>query len=152
MKRDMMRSLCVLLVMLLGLGSTTALADEKNETVYVLADAAGQPNRVIVSECVTDDAGAKTTTQSESDKALPVSVSIRYELDGEPIEPADLAGKSGKVTIRFEYDNKEKQTVDVDGKEIEVYTPFAMVSGMMLDSDKFANVEISNGKVISEGN
>ena len=27
-----------------------------------------------------------------------------------------------------------------------------MVSGMMLDSDKFTNVEISNGKVISEGN
>ena len=26
-----------------------------------------------------------------------------------------------------------------------------MVSGMMLDADKFANVEISNGKIISDG-
>ena len=102
---------------------------------------------------VTWDAnGSDIYYQGTTDKELPVDMKITYTLDGKEIAPEDLAGKSGKVTIRFEYDNKEKQVVDVDGKEVEVYTPFAMVSGMMLDSDKFANVEISNGKVISEGN
>ena len=102
---------------------------------------------------VTWDAnGSDIYYQGTTDKELPVDMKITYTLDGKEIAPEDLAGKSGKVTIRFEYDNKEKQVVDVDGKEIEVYTPFAMVSGMMLDSDKFTNVEISNGKVISEGN
>lgn len=97
-------------------------------------------------------AGSDIYYQGTTDKELPVDMKITYTLDGKEISPSELAGKSGKVTIRFEYENKSKQTVNVDGKDIEVYTPFAMVSGMMLDSDKFSNVEISNGKVISEGN
>ncbi len=95
--------------------------------------------------------GSDIYYQGTTDKELPVDIKITYTLDGKEISPADLAGKSGKVTIRFEYENKAKQTVDVDGKNIDVYTPFAMVSGMMLDSDKFSNVEISNGKIISDG-
>ncbi|SFP98434.1 putative membrane protein [Butyrivibrio proteoclasticus] len=95
--------------------------------------------------------GADIYYQGTTDKELPVNMKITYTLDGKEISPEELAGKSGRVTIRFDYENKEKQTVEVNGKEIEVYTPFAMVSGMMLDSDKFSNVEISNGKVISDG-
>ena len=95
--------------------------------------------------------GADIYYQGTTDKELPVDMKITYTLDGKEISPEELAGKSGRVTIRFDYENKEKQTVEVNGKEIEVYTPFAMVSGMMLDSDKFSNVEISNGKVISDG-
>ena len=95
--------------------------------------------------------GADIYYQGTTDKELPVKMKITYTLNGKEITPEELAGKSGRVTIRFEYENTEKQTVEVDGKQIEVYTPFAMVSGMMLDSDKFTNVEISNGKVISDG-
>ena len=95
--------------------------------------------------------GADIYYQGTTDKELPVDMKITYTLDGKEISPEELAGKSGRVTMKFEYDNKAKQTVEVNGKDIEVYTPFAMVSGMMLDSDKFTNVEISNGKVISDG-
>ena len=98
-----------------------------------------------------DAAGSDIYYQGTTDKELPVKMNITYTLDGKEISPEELAGKSGKVTIRFDYENTAKQTVDVDGKDIEVYTPFAMVSGMMLDADKFTNVEISNGKVISDG-
>ncbi len=94
--------------------------------------------------------GSDIYYQGTTDKNLPVDMKITYLLNGKEISPSDLAGKSGKVTIRFEYENKDKQTVEIDGKEIEVFTPFAMVSGIMLDSDKFSNVEITNGKVISD--
>ena len=98
-----------------------------------------------------DAEGSDIFYQGTTDKELPVNMKITYTLNGKEISPEELAGKSGRVTIRFEYENNAKQTVNVDGKDIEVYTPFAMVSGMMLDADKFTNVEISNGKVISEG-
>ncbi len=98
-----------------------------------------------------DAEGSDIFYQGTTEKELPVNMKITYTLDGKEISPEELAGKSGRVTIRFEYENNAKQTVNVDGKDIEVYTPFAMVSGMMLDADKFTNVEISNGKVISEG-
>lgn len=96
-------------------------------------------------------AGNDITYQGESEKELPVDVSISYELDGRPIKAKDLAGKSGKVTIRFDYTNKEKRMVAVNGKEYEVYVPFTMISGMILDGEKFSNVEVENGKSIAEG-
>ena len=40
----------------------------------------------------------------------------------------------------------------VDGKQEEVYTPFVMMTGMIMDNDNFSNVTIDNGKVISDGN
>ncbi|RKM58055.1 hypothetical protein D6853_00525 [Butyrivibrio sp. X503] len=95
--------------------------------------------------------GSDIYYQGTTAKELPVKMKVSYKLDGKDISPEELAGKSGKVTIRFDYENTDKQTVDVDGKQIEVYTPFAMISGMTLDPDKFSEVEVSNGKVISEG-
>ena len=76
---------------------------------------------------------------------------ITYKLDGEEIEPSELAGKSGKVTIRFDYTNNTKQTVKAGSKNSEVISPFVMLSGMILPVDKFSNVQVENGKVISEG-
>ena len=95
--------------------------------------------------------GSDIYYQGTTEKELPVKMKVSYKLDGKDISPEELAGKSGKVTIRFDYENTDKQTVDVDGKQVEVYTPFAMISGMTLDPDKFSEVEVSNGKVISEG-
>lgn len=90
--------------------------------------------------------------QGTSSQQLPVNVKVSYKLDGKDIKPEDLAGKSGKVTIRFDYTNNDKKTVDINGKSEEIYTPFAMVSGVMLPTDKFSNVQVSNGKVISDAN
>ena len=96
--------------------------------------------------------GSDIYYQGKTDSEVPVSVKVSYKLDGEDITPEELAGKCGNVTIRFEYTNNSKKTVEIDGEETEIYTPFAMVSGVMLDSSKFTNVEVTNGKVISDAN
>lgn len=97
-----------------------------------------------------DAEGADIYYQGHTDEALPIDVKVSYTLDGVSISPEDLAGKSGDVTIRFDYTNNSKQTVSVDDKEYDVYTPFAVVSGLMLDADKFSNVDVTGGKVISD--
>lgn len=89
--------------------------------------------------------------QGTIDKELPVDVKVSYKLDGKSISPKDLKGKSGKVEIQFSYDNKSKQTVNVNGEDVEMYTPFTMVSVMMLSSDEYSNVSVENGKLISDG-
>lgn len=89
--------------------------------------------------------------QGTIDKELPVEVKVSYKLDGKSISPKDLKGKSGKVEIQFSYDNKSKQTVNVNGEDVEMYTPFTMVSAMMLSSDEYSNVSVENGKLISDG-
>lgn len=95
--------------------------------------------------------GSDIYYQGKSNEKLPVDVKITYKLDGEEIEPSELAGKSGKVTIRFDYTNNTKQTVKAGSKNRDVISPFVMLSGMILPVDKFSNVQVENGKVISEG-
>lgn len=158
----------------------------KEETVYVVANADGSADNIIVSEwlknkekkAVLEDAsdlddienvkGDETFTkngdritwqadgkdiyyQGTTDRELPVTQKITYFLDGEEMSPEEIAGKSGKVTIRFDYTNHEKKTEIVDGEEYEVYVPFTVLTGMILPED-YTNVEVTNGKVISDGN
>ena len=88
--------------------------------------------------------------QGTIDKELPVDVKVSYKLDGESISPEELEGKDGKLEIHFEYENKSKETVDVGEENVEMYTPFTMVTAMMLPTDGYKNVTIDNGKIISD--
>ena len=150
----------------------------KEETVYVIADSTGAAEKIIVSDHlinndnkktiedistlndITNVKGYETFTQEgkrvvwQADgndiyyqgtgkEETPVSQEITYYLDGKEISPEELAGKSGKVTIRFDYTNHEKVG--------DVYVPFMAISGLVLN-DGFSNVEVTNGKVIADGN
>lgn len=96
-------------------------------------------------------AGEDIYYQGTTDKELPVSVKLTYFLDGKEVKPDELKEKSGHLKIQVQYTNNEKKTVTVDGKEEEVYTPFVMMTGMILPNETFSNVTIDNGKVISDG-
>lgn len=160
----------------------------KDETVYVLADADGSVQKIIVSDWIKNALGSDTfsdksdlddienvkgdesyTMNGESmkvwdaqgndiyyqgniDKELPVGLTVTYQLDGKTVSAQEIAGKSGKVTIRFDYENRQYEMVEIDGKTEKIYVPFAMLTGMMLDSGNWRNVEVSNGKLINDGN
>lgn len=158
----------------------------KEETVYVVANANGSADSVIVSEWLKNKDG-KATLEDASDlqeienvkgdegftqngdkltwqadgkdiyyqgttaKELPITQKITYFLDGKEVTPEEIAGKSGEVKIHFDYTNHQKTTEIVDGEEYEVYVPFTVMTGMILP-EGYSNVEITNGKVISDGN
>ena len=89
--------------------------------------------------------------QGETDARLPVTVKVTYYLDGKKISPDKLAGKSGKVKIRFDYTNHTRDTVKVKGKNVNVQTPFTIISAMILPAEHFSNIEVENGKAVSDG-
>lgn len=94
------------------------------------------------------NAGGKDVYYSgNSDKEAPVDVTLKYTLDDQEITPEELAGKSGKVTITFTYTDKQTATI---GSQ-KLYVPFAAVSATLLDNSKFTNIEVTNGKVINDG-
>lgn len=101
---------------------------------------------------VWDAQGNDIYYQGNIEKELPVNLSVSYKLDGKPITTEELAGKTGKVTIRFDYKNNQYETVSIDGKQEKIYVPFAMLTGMLLDNDVFTNVDVTNGKLINDGN
>lgn len=100
---------------------------------------------------VWDANGNDVYYQGDIALEVPVALSVSYKLDGRSVSPSELAGQSGKVTIRFDYTNHQSETVEIDGTKEEIYVPFAMLSGMILNNDSFTNVEVSNGKLINDG-
>lgn len=90
--------------------------------------------------------------QGSIEKELPVEMKVTYFLDGKEISPSEIAGRTGKVTIRFDYENLQKETAQVGEDEETIYVPFAALTGMYLDNGIFKNVEVTNGKVINDGN
>lgn len=86
-----------------------------------------------------------------TDKALPVTLSVRFLLDGKEISPEELAGKSGRVTVRFDYENTQYEEREVNGTVQKVYVPFAAITGIVLDNEHFRNVEVTGGKLVNDG-
>ena len=159
----------------------------KDETVYIVTDASGNPTNITVNDQLKNKDGkaslvdktdlkdivnvngdgsykenddgtitwetgsADVYYQGTTDKTLPVTVSLSYQLDGKDIRPEDLAGKSGHVKIRFDYKNTATVKEKVGGTEEDVTVPFAMISGAILPMNKFTNVSVTNGKIMGDG-
>lgn len=101
--------------------------------------------------CLWDAQGNDVYYQGEIEKELPVDLTVTYTLDGETVSPEELAGQSGRVTIRFDYTNRQYTYVELGGETVRLYVPFVMLTGVLLDNDRFTNVEVSNGKLLNDG-
>ena len=51
----------------------------------------------------------------------------------------------------MQYTNKSKNLLKLNGKNENVYTPFVVVAGAIIDNDNNSEVEVTNGKVINDG-
>lgn len=158
--------------------TSSSATPAKDETVYVKVDDAGNQKDVTVSDQLKnisslgtiDDVsdlkdiknvkGDETFSenngklvwqgdkkdicyQGTTTKKIPVGMKVTYELDGKKVSADDLEGKSGHLKIHYEYQNTSADS----GK----YTPFLMATGLLMDGEKFSNVTVDNGKVISDG-
>lgn len=148
---------------------------EKNETVYVKVDGDGNTTKVIVSDELTnisdlsdiedhsnlkdienvkgdetflqsgsslkwESSGNDIYYQGTSDKALPVNTKVTYTLDGKTMKAADLKGKSGHLQIEYDY-----------SLNLDEYTPFLMITALVLDADTTTNISVDNGKLVNDG-
>lgn len=158
--------------------TSSSATPTKDETVYVKVDDAGNQKDVTVSDQLKNISSLGTIddvsdlkdiknvkgdeTYSENNgklvwqgdkkdicyqgtttKKIPVGMKVTYELDGKKVSADDLEGKSGHLKIHYEYQNTSADS----GK----YTPFLMATGLLMDGEKFSNVTVDNGKVISDG-
>ena len=103
------------------------------------------------NQIVWDSNGNNIYYKGESDKQLPVECKITYELNGEEISAEELKGKSGNVKIKINYTNNEKHIVSINGKQVIMYTPFIIVAGTKIDNAKNKNIQITNGKIVDNG-
>lgn len=85
--------------------------------------------------------------QGNSNKEVPVTMDISYELDGKTISGKNLQGKSGRVKISINY--KNNAYVQIGGKSVNV--PFVVMTGFLAEGNTLRNISVSSGKVIDDG-
>ena len=84
-------------------------------------------------------------------KQLPVSVKIRYELDGQEISADDIQGKSGHLKLTISFTNNYSQVKNINGKSIVIH-PSYLAGGMLnMSTGKFSNVKCESGKIVNDG-
>lgn len=84
-------------------------------------------------------------------KQLPVSVKIRYELDGQEMSAKDMEGKSGHLKLTISFTNNYSEVKNINGKSIVIH-PSYLAGGMLnMSTGKFSNVKCESGKIVNDG-
>ena len=84
-------------------------------------------------------------------KQLPVSVKIRYELDGQEMSAKDIEGKSGHLKLTISFTNNYSEVKNINGKSIVIH-PSYLAGGMLnMSTGNFTNVKCESGKIVNDG-
>lgn len=84
-------------------------------------------------------------------KQLPVSVKLRYELDGQEMSAKDIEGKSGHLKLTISFTNNYSEVKNINGKSIVIH-PSYLAGGMLnMNTGNFTNVKCESGKIVNDG-
>lgn len=89
--------------------------------------------------------------RGETNKQLPISVDIKYELDGKIVNPEEIEGKSGDVKITIKLNNNESRAVDIKGEYRTIYVPFLTATEVVMPRENFKNIKSNEGKILDDG-
>lgn len=89
--------------------------------------------------------------KGDTDKKLPVDVSVKYFLDGKEMKASELEGKSGHLNIVITSKNNRYEAKTIDGQSRNVYSPYVVVAAMTFDDEKVENVTSDDIKVVKDG-
>ena len=89
--------------------------------------------------------------KGETEKKLPIDIEVKYELNGEEIDPEEIAGKSGEVRVTMQFTNNESNQKWINGRYETIYTPFVVAAGTYINNNNNKNIQIENGKLIDDG-
>ena len=152
MRKDVLKKVVAssVLCSLFACYTVPSMAYVNEETIYSNLNSNGEAYKVIAST-VQEDENGTDVDKKDIEKDLPIDCKVTYKLEGEEKPLDEIIGKKGKVTIELKYTNKDEKQVWVNGQNEKMYTPFLVVSGMILDNNENKNIEINHGKIINNG-
>lgn len=108
--------------------------EDKGDIEYILCDKNGNQKTYIVK-----DEEKNKLNYMDSDSSFPIKTSITYEMDGKEVSKEDVENKSGDITLKCTYE------ASGSGEN------YSVVTLMVFDEDKFDNISVEGGKIISDG-
>lgn len=178
MNKVLQNTICGLSIAAMPLVPYNAMAISQDETVYAKLQPSGEVSYVsVTNHLINSDQEAKIATRTylkdienlngfenfsltsenliweangkdiyysgTTQEDLPVSLEVTYALNGETKPVEEILGKSGEVEIRLKFTNHSKVG--------DLYTPFVAAVTTTLTESEVRNVNVTNGKVISNG-
>ena len=89
--------------------------------------------------------------QGKYNKDLPISIDVKYYLDGEEKTVNEMLGKKGNIRIDLTYKNNSYKNMNINGKSEKMYVPYMIVTTTLLNNNDNKNISVTNGKVIDNG-
>lgn len=89
--------------------------------------------------------------EGDGTQQLPVSVKIRYELDGQEVSAKDIDGKSGHLKLTISFTNNKSETKTINGKSIIIHPSFLAGGMLNMSTGNFTNVKCDAGKIVNDG-
>ena len=89
--------------------------------------------------------------QGKTDKQLPITTDIEYELNGRSVTADEIKGQSGKVKITIRLKNNEARNAKIAGENRTVYVPFITATEILMPRENFKNIKTSSGKTVDDG-
>ncbi|MEX1165229.1 MAG: hypothetical protein WEB03_16780 [Nitriliruptor sp.] len=141
---------------------TVTLPDQSTSGLRSL-DGFGKPDvegdQVVHQLDAGGEDGARARTVADNTAELPVSISVVHRLDGEEVDPSDLAGENGRVEVEYTVRNLTAEPRDIvsfdaeNNKTVETMdVAVPMVGSMSLTlPPSFVNIEAPGAVTAGDG-
>ena len=89
--------------------------------------------------------------EGETNKKVPIDINIKYYINNKEETLEKIKNKKGTIKIVISLTNKDKHMTNINGTYEELYTPFVVVAGTIINSKDASNITVTNGKIIETG-
>lgn len=103
------------------------------------------------NDLIWETNGSDIYYQGSYSKDLPVSLSVKYYLDGEEKNVNEMLGKKGNIKISLTYKNNAYKIMNINGKNEKIYVPYGIVTSTIISNTDNKNIKVTNGKIIDNG-
>ena len=100
---------------------------------------------------VWETSGSDIYYQGTYKKDLPISIEVKYYLNGKEQKVDDILGKKGNIKIVLNYKNNYKKKYNINGTLEDIYVPYMIITTSILNNVDNKNIKVTNGRVVDNG-
>ena len=95
--------------------------------------------------------GSDINYQGTYKKDLPISIEVKYYLNGKEQKVDNILGKKGNIKIVLNYKNNYKKKYNINGALEDIYVPYMIITTTILNNADNKNIKVTNGRVVDNG-
>ena len=120
--------------------------NDKSELIDIKNLNGDEKYRLNGNDLVWETTGNDIYYEGTYKKDLPISLDVKYYLNGEEKDVNNILGEKGNIKIVLTY-----KKMNINGKAEKIYVPYAIVTTSILNNTNNKNIKVTNGKIINNG-